>query len=963
MDYRARARQIAVEEGVHPDLFEKLVQAESGFNPSARSPAGAQGLTQLMPGTAGDLGVDANDPEQNLRGGARYLRQQIDRFKSTPLALAAYNAGPGRVSRAGGIPRIAETEAYVRKIGGDPSAQSGADIFGDEPAAVPQAAAPAQPSIRRGTDGTIEIDINEGHGSSGSGADIFADEPSAPQTVPAPINPEKDKALADVRTGLSQLEKGPMAGFNAGQMAHARGATLGLLDEGIGATFAAGTGLANLLRKVRGEKIPYGMRDAYDAARQASNEQAGRAKEAHPILETVNEVAGGAWLPVGKFLGSSKGLQLALRSAGVGSGIGAVSGAASSEDGGRISGAIKGALVGGAIGGIAPMAADGIGKAATLTKRLANRASGGRLIDPAVEANSRLRAALDADGITADDILAADRQAEAIGAPKPALIDIARAHPSGGQNTIRLVRGAASKGSGAGVAVKNVDAVANRTQDSAMARARSMSEDRRAIPAIESEQAAKLATLTEAPSYQRGQGGSAVSADLNSRFDEANNGVQQAFKEARNAAPEAAYIQEPARIAANIRDAVRDFDPLRVPSVARELDRLDTLSTPTVRDMFELRSRLSRLRGSSDAVESAAAGTALRSLDGQVDEAVARGAIAGDPGVVDMWRKAISARRDLGQKFEGDDAIEVLTARARRGGSASQEVSPEDASDLLLGRTGVAPKQNMTRDLTRMRDFLGADSDAWRKLQGEAAGRLLGIDSGSEKFGNALLAFQRNNPELAAVLIPQEAAATTAAARGGIADVVADRGALEAGRGVLHKLPEDFSAGISSVDNARRSLSQVGAARDIEAAIGRPAEGSTGVLNRTATSPNVKRNLKEAFGESEADAFQAAIKAHIDQLANARFVSPNTNSQTAGKLEDMGLIDAIPTSKTGAIMAILSKLKNGISLTDVERKLLVETGVGDGVKAAPVLNGKRLPKAGKASAPLAASIAAILSRN
>ena len=80
---------------------------------------GARGLAQLMPGTARDLGVDPDDPFANLEGGARYLREQIDRFDGDlERALAAYNAGPGRVIRAGGIPRIRETQHYVAAIMG-----------------------------------------------------------------------------------------------------------------------------------------------------------------------------------------------------------------------------------------------------------------------------------------------------------------------------------------------------------------------------------------------------------------------------------------------------------------------------------------------------------------------------------------------------------------------------------------------------------------------------------------------------------------------------------------------------------------------------------------------------------------------------------------------------------------------------------------------------------------------------
>jgi soluble lytic murein transglycosylase-like protein len=119
MDYREAARMIAEEEGIDPDLFIRLVQAESNFRPDAESPVGAYGLTQLMPGTAAELGVDPSDPIQNLRGGARYLRQQLDRFEDPALALAAYNAGPGNVRKYGGVPPFQETQDYVSKILGD----------------------------------------------------------------------------------------------------------------------------------------------------------------------------------------------------------------------------------------------------------------------------------------------------------------------------------------------------------------------------------------------------------------------------------------------------------------------------------------------------------------------------------------------------------------------------------------------------------------------------------------------------------------------------------------------------------------------------------------------------------------------------------------------------------------------------------------------------------------------------
>ena len=102
--------------GLDPRLLAAMVWQESGFRPDAVSHSGAIGLAQLMPGTADGLEVDPWDPVQNLDGGARYLAWTIREFGSTELGLAAYNAGPGRVREAGGIPNIAETQAYVPRV-------------------------------------------------------------------------------------------------------------------------------------------------------------------------------------------------------------------------------------------------------------------------------------------------------------------------------------------------------------------------------------------------------------------------------------------------------------------------------------------------------------------------------------------------------------------------------------------------------------------------------------------------------------------------------------------------------------------------------------------------------------------------------------------------------------------------------------------------------------------------------
>ena len=131
--YGAEITAAAQRNGIDPALLAGLVRQESNFDPAAGSPAGARGLTQLMPGTAAGLGVtDVTDPLQSLDGGARYLKQQLDTFGGdVTKALAAYNAGPGAVQRSGGVPPFAETQSYVQKV------QAFAAAYRGTPTALP----------------------------------------------------------------------------------------------------------------------------------------------------------------------------------------------------------------------------------------------------------------------------------------------------------------------------------------------------------------------------------------------------------------------------------------------------------------------------------------------------------------------------------------------------------------------------------------------------------------------------------------------------------------------------------------------------------------------------------------------------------------------------------------------------------------------------------------------------------
>ena len=117
-DLRQAAAAAARRHGLDPELVIAVVSVESGFRAQALSPKGAQGLMQLMPGTAASLGVeDAFDPEQNLDGGVRHLGQLLAQYDGdVERALAAYNAGEGAVHRHHGVPPYRETRAYVKKV-------------------------------------------------------------------------------------------------------------------------------------------------------------------------------------------------------------------------------------------------------------------------------------------------------------------------------------------------------------------------------------------------------------------------------------------------------------------------------------------------------------------------------------------------------------------------------------------------------------------------------------------------------------------------------------------------------------------------------------------------------------------------------------------------------------------------------------------------------------------------------
>lgn len=141
-------QQVAKQYNLPVNYYMGMIRAESDFSMGSSSSAGAIGYTQLMPGTARGLGVDPYNPHQNLVGGAKYLRAQLDKFGNMEHALAAYNAGPGAVAKYGGIPPYAETQAYVKRVmqyaqgykgygGGNLASMAASNPLGATPNAAP----------------------------------------------------------------------------------------------------------------------------------------------------------------------------------------------------------------------------------------------------------------------------------------------------------------------------------------------------------------------------------------------------------------------------------------------------------------------------------------------------------------------------------------------------------------------------------------------------------------------------------------------------------------------------------------------------------------------------------------------------------------------------------------------------------------------------------------------------------
>ena len=238
-----------------------------------------------------------------------------------------------------------------------------------------------------------------------------------------------------------------------------------------------------------------------------------------------------------------------------------------------------------------------------------------------------------------------------------------------------------------------------------------------------------------------GQAGATVSDALNVRYDAAKTGVDKAYDAARAAGPTTLPAYDAQSLAGQVRQSVGTYDPLNIPRVAREVDRLNVLglgqTDPDIGDLFAARTRLTNLRASNDPVEAGAAGAAVKAFDQGINDNLTQSLFQGDPAAVQSWKTAIGARRDFGNLFQGNDLIEKLTTRQPIGGQMQLAVDPHDASNYIFGRSdlGFVGRQNLLRDVSRLKTVLGPDSPAWQSLKAEAFARVANAADGTIENG------------------------------------------------------------------------------------------------------------------------------------------------------------------------------------------------------------------------------------
>jgi hypothetical protein len=249
----------------------------------------------------------------------------------------------------------------------------------------------------------------------------------------------------------------------------------------------------------------------------------------------------------------------------------------------------------------------------------------------------------------------------------------------------------------------------------------------------------------------RGTGARGISEDLNAMKDKMKGDVDAAYDAARAGGEGVKIPQEHLPIlAARTRDAVQGFIPEKIPHVLKILDGLDTgqagvggrtgaySGSTDVNQLFAKRELLSSLRSdSSNPYEAVAAGKAVEQIDSFVQQVVSEGLLSGDKSAVKAYVDAIAKHKEYAGIFKQGDAVEKLTQKTGSGDARQLAVDPEEAANYILGRSdmGMVGKRNLYRDLSKIRDLVGKDSDSWNQIRAEMFLRMTNSGEGPMEGG------------------------------------------------------------------------------------------------------------------------------------------------------------------------------------------------------------------------------------
>jgi hypothetical protein len=693
-------------------------------------------------------------------------------------------------------------------------------------------------------------------------------------------------------------------------------------------------GARNLGLQAQGKTPTYGMSDAMEAERQLDTARMGKFEAAHPALATGAEIAGGAVNPAfagaGEFIGGSEGAvgplatlmrgkawpMRALRSVVPGGLFGAATGALDASPGQTAQGALHGAKQGAMT---APLAVLGAGTAGRGLKyggkfvkavgRMANQAAGEPFTSPNAKAINEIRSAAISDGATPEQATRFQNHALKNGLDAT-LLDFADSLESGGPHLKQLITGATQTGmkarGAAGVYRRNLGTT---LQQRALDRTRGLAPDVTPnVPQTAADLQQGIRDATQPPVTVRpGSAGKAVSAKLNADYDTARKATTDAYKAAQASKGQAMLSGETAAdLKANMRSAMEPFKvgPIsRAPGVAEQVANINELAAPRempipddaglgpdavatapspIDPIYAMRERLSHIERTEAGTPEAAAATAVRrAVDQTFSDALDNGHIIGDPEAVQNWRDAIAARRYQGQKFEGGDLMADIVNRDWRGGAKTTTMAPEDVSTAMYGgRTGVGGRPNQVRDLSRIRDYLGADHPIWQGVQDEATHRLLDPHAGTDKYGLNLDKLVQDNPDLADVLTPDAHRTSVADAQGQVQQIQAQQDALKLGGQAADAPRSQYGFDYGNVAPEDQPLVQQGALGNLQDRIAGSKRGSVGQLNELG-SIGSGENLGLTFGDEAAGPYQDWTRGATRQLQLAQLADPTFGSQTS----------------------------------------------------------------------------------